>query len=88
RIQEAQLPIMQRIEVLVFTFQISQIVDGVYFCFGHSNRTKPFVMLLFSQSYGVRHRLQDQISIDFEWMMESPEKPWRACKRGALPTEL
>lgn len=45
------------------------------------------IVLLFPQSYGVRHRFLNKIN-SFDCMMDSLEKHWRACKRGALPTEL
>ena len=42
------------------------------------------IVLLFPQSYGVRHRFFNKIN-SFNCMMDSSEKDWCACKRGALP---
>jgi hypothetical protein len=44
-------------------------------------------LVLFLQINGVRHRFLKRIN-SFDCMIDFPEKHWRACKRGALPTEL
>lgn len=60
---------------------------------GHPNWTEPFVLsgycslVLFPKSHRVRHRIFNKIN-SFDYMMDSSEKHWRVCKRGALPTEL
>lgn len=40
---------------------------------------------LFPKSHRVRHRFINKIKYFFDYMMDSFEKHWRACKRGALP---
>lgn len=65
----------------------NQCMGSVWYLNGHQNRTEPFVRLLFPHSYGVRHRFLKKMHF-FDCMMDPPEKHWRACKRGALPTEL
>lgn len=65
------------------------MMGSVWHLIGHLNRTEPCqaIVLFFPQSYGVRHRFINKIK-NFDCMMHSPEKHRRACKRGALPTEL
>lgn len=60
---------------------------------GHGTRIVPNLLsgycslVLFPKSYRVRHRFLNKIKA-FDYMMDSSEKHWRMCKRGALPTEL
>lgn len=42
-------------------------------------------LVLFPKSHRVRHRFINKIKYFFDYMMDSSEKHWRACKRGALP---
>ena len=75
------------LNVLVFTLSISQINDGVCLVPKWAPKSDRTICQAIVPSYGVRHRFPNKINF-FECMMDSPEKHWRACKRGALPTEL
>lgn len=45
------------------------------------------VLLFYSRKHRVRHLFINKIKY-FDSMTDFSEKHWRACKRGALPTEL
>lgn len=65
------------------------MMGSIWHLTGHLNGPNPCqaIVLFFPQGYGVRHRFLNKINF-FDSMMDSPEKHRRACKRGALPTEL